>query len=200
MPTPDAPNRIIESGYSTLGTPSLLQAGNEPVPAEIMRDLLDQEWAVHDTLRPRPAFYVKDDKGDPGQVDLARSDVIVVTVEEVAEQQRGYKYEFKDVEVPLVLEIYSRQDRQRVYNLVAECRRIVYRWQRAMNPYQQMYWDRFVDESEGRLRNWKISAYVRLTSLAVPVFSGVVEGMVSPDVDPSVGSFPDADPGQEPRS
>jgi len=173
----------IRDGSRQIGSESLLELGNEPVPNEIFRDLLLQEWAATEQC-PRPDIFVVNDKDNPGQANLRLGDVIIVDADEVTEQQRGHRYEHKDVEVPLYLNIQTVISRQRLYNLMAESRRIIYKWMMAARPFQQLYWDRFVDESEGKKNFWMGTCHIRATSAGVPVFTGVTTGMESPNVAP----------------
>lgn len=162
-------------------TPSLEVMGNEPVPSEIIRDLLRQEWRSNEQI-PRPEIHVLNDTDGPPQGNLARSDFLIVEMMSWDENQRGFSYEYKDMEIPMTLSIYTKVSRQRLYNVMSEARRIIYKYNRTLRPFQLMYWDGFSEDSDGRNRNWEGTCTFRITSESVPVFKGVVRGMGSPNL------------------
>lgn len=176
-------DQIIEDALYDLNTPSLQELGNEPIPGEIIRDLLNVQWTDGTPVPPRPQIVVKNDTKLPPQGDL-RHDWILIDAPMINESQRGFKYDFKDITVPVTIEIRTMQGRQRLYNLMREVRRIIYRFMRALKPYQQMYWDDFTDYSQGLSKNWMGECHIRCTSLGVPTFKGVTEGMGSANLPP----------------
>lgn len=165
-------------------TPSLQTAGNEVVPDELIRDLLSAEWIATEAA-PKPKLVVKD---EVLQADLKRNDVVVVEVEGYQEQFTGHRHEFVDIEVPIGITIRSVQSRQRMWNLMAECRRIVYKWILALQPYHSIYFDGFQPDYLGP-NNFSGIMRIRLTAGAIPAFKRRVSGEESPSTDP--GSFPD---------
>lgn len=169
----------INTETFSVDSPSLNILGNEPVPSEIIRDLLKTQWQDHAEITPKPEIHVLNDVDNPGQGQLKNVDYIIVEGVTIEEQQRGFTYEFKDVEIPIVLHIHTMHSRQRLYNLKAECSRIIYKNNRTTQPFQLMYWDSFEEDSQGRNRNWYGECHIRCTSEGVPVFKGTVEGMGS---------------------
>ncbi len=159
-------------------TPSLDVLGSEPVPPEIIRDLIKDKWKT-DLQHPRPEVHVMNDTEYPGQGNLRISDWVIVDMSSMDESQRGFTYQFKDIEIPIAIEIHTVVSRQRLYDVMAEVRRIIYANHVATRPYQMIYWDSFSEDSEGMHRYWKGTCQIRLTSLGVPVFKGVVAGMGS---------------------
>jgi hypothetical protein len=145
-----------------------------------MRDLIDWAWITAGAL-PKPSIRIKDDvQQDAQQMWLKRSDYIVIGETRVDEKQRGFSYEFKDVDILSPLEIHTMHSRQRLYNLMSEVRRIIYTYQRVIRPYQQLYWDGFQEQSEGLNRYWRGTCNIRLTSRLVPVVTGIVTGYETP--------------------
>ncbi len=187
MPTGTGSDVSLRGPSIAISTPSLENVGQEPVPSEIFRDLLRQEWIVTE-VAPRPRIETLNDLAFPGQQDLKQSDIITVRIEDASQKQRGFRYEFIDIEIPIVFDLFTVKDRLRLYALYAECRRIIYKWMFVLRPYQQLYWDSFVEESEGLHRIWQGSCRVRATSLAVPVFSGVTTGEETPNITPEITS------------
>lgn len=164
----------------TLETPSLLEKGNEPVPAEIIRDLIRDEW--ENAALETPEVHVLGDTTYPEQANLRKADWVVVELETSNESQRGFTYELKDIEIPITLQVHTIKSRQVLYNLMAEIRRIIYKNHITTRPYQMIYWDSFEEDSDGLNRYWRLYCHIRLTSESVPVFKGVVAGMGSPNL------------------
>jgi hypothetical protein len=184
MPDVDgAPDTQIRDNSYPIPTLSLQAAGNEVVPDELVRDLLQREWLATEAA-PTPRFLVKD---EAMQADLARGDALVVEVENYEDRFTGHRHEFVDVEVSIGITVRSVHSRQRMWNLMAECRRIVYRWILALQPYHSLYFDGFQPDYLGP-KNFSGIMRIRLTAGAVPVFKRRVGGEESPSTDP--GQFP----------
>lgn len=171
----------IREGTATVSTPSLEGAGNEPVPDEIIRDLLINQWAASEAA-PRPAVYVK---GDWKQQNLGLNDVLVVSVLDFNMEFLGHRHEHVNVEVPVAVEIHTKDSRQRMWNLMAEVRRIILKWILALRPYQSLYWDGFKPEYEGLYGYFMGMVTIRLTADALPWATMVVTGMESPNIEPN---------------
>lgn len=178
------PTTQIRDDSHPIPTGSLAGAGNEVVPDELIRDLLLNQWLATEAA-PRPTVLVKD---DAMQADLKRGDVIVVEVENYQEQFNGHRHEYVDVEVPIGLTIRTVHSRQRMWNLMGEARRIVYRWILALQPFQSLYFDGFQPDYLGP-GNFSGIMRIRLTAGALPAFLRRVEGEESPNTDP--GDFPE---------
>ena len=180
----ESPTVQIRDFSRTIQTESLVQVGNEPVPDEIVRDLLIEEW-LETEAAPRPLIHVPGGPESPKQVDLGHSDALIVQILELVEEFRGHRHEHVDMEIPLTVEIRTTRSRQRMWNLMAEVRRIWYKWILALRPYHSLYYDRWVPEYAGRHNYHSGLMYLRLTADAVPVFRRAVTGMETPSMDPS---------------
>lgn len=174
----------IRDDSHPLPTASLQVAGNEVVPDELIVALFEREW-IETEAAPKPKVVVKD---DVLQADLKRNDVVVVEVETYQEQFTGHRHEFVDIEVPIGITIRSIHSRQRMWNLMAECRRIVYRWILALQPYHSIYFDGFQPDYLGP-GNFSGIMRIRLTAGAIPAFKRRVSGEEAPNTDP--GEFPE---------
>jgi len=175
------PDSQIRDDQYVVQSRSLLIAGAEPVPDEIVRDLLLQEWIATD-VAPRPTIIVQDDKV---QGNMKASDHVVVAVENYQEQPVGYRHEFADVEVPLTVHIYTVDSRTRLWSLMAECRRIFYRWMLALQPFHVIYFDGFQPDYTG-VNNFQGIMRIRLTAGAVPIFLRHTSGEPAPNTDPEL--------------
>lgn len=167
---------VIRRNWITLQTRSLLEEGAEPVPSEIVRDLLKEAWVAVERL-PLPEIHIMNDVTMGGETfHLEEGDAIIIGEVTEDENQAGHTYEFKDFQVTVPIEIHTRVSRQRLFDLMAEVRRIVYMFQRSIRPYQQLYYDRFQEASEGQHKYWRGTSTIRLTSKLVPIITGIVTG------------------------
>lgn len=171
---------VVSENMITIPTPSLQEPGAEPVPSEIVRDLMRFAWVAVERL-PRPEIHVMNDITMSGeQMHLDRADYVIVGEVREDERQRGHAYTYKDVDVTVPVEIHTNRSRQRLYDLMAEVRRIAYTYQRAVRPWQQLYYDNFQEAAVGQHLYWRGTCTLRLTSRVVPIISGISTGFETP--------------------
>lgn len=172
----EADTGVISKNWLTLPTRSLQEAGAEPVPPEIVREMIRHAWVVAARL-PKPEIHIMNDiTMNSEQFHLDRSDYIIIEEIRVDERQRGFDYLYKDIDVTVPIRIHTKNSRQRLYDLMAEVRRIIYTYQRAIRPYQQLYYDNFQEQSVGQHLYWQGVCTVRMTSRIVPIITGIVTG------------------------
>jgi hypothetical protein len=165
-------------------TPSLEVAGAELVPDELVRDLLEKYWFETEAA-PKPTIVVKNEIENH---NMARSDLIEVWVENYGEEFSGHRHEHVMIEVAVIIEIKTIHSRQRLWNLMAECRRVIYQWILALQPFHSLYFDGFQPDYSPGPGNYEGTVRIRLTADAIPVFKRRVTGEESPNTDPS--AFP----------
>lgn len=189
---------IQDQDLITVPTPSLETLGAEPVPPEIVRDLLRQAWIPTQRV-PKPEIHILDDVTLPGeQVHLARADYVLVGETTIEERQAGHTYEYKDIEVTVLIRLVTKHSRQRLYDMMAELRRIIYTYQRSIRPYQQLYYDGFIERSEGKHGYWLGEATIRLTAKDVPIITGISTGFESPAQPQAAAPAPQYQPSPAP--
>ncbi len=181
----ESPTTQIRDNTRTVRTASLLEAGNEPVPDALVRDLLVEEW-FETEVNPRPLIYVPGDANTPKQVNLAQADVLIIMASDLTEEFEGHRHEHVNLEVPVTVEIRTVRSRQRMWNMMAEVRRIWYKWILALRPYHSLYFDRFIPDYTGRHGFYGGTMFLRMTADAVPLFVRATGGMETPAGDPSV--------------
>jgi len=169
----------IRDRQYVIDTPSLIEANNEPVPEEIIRDLLSDQWIPTENA-PRPRIVVVD---EVIQVEFKREDALIVALENYKETPNGFRHEFVDIEIPITLQIFSNASRQRMWNIMGEARRIIYKWMLALAPYQCLYYDGFRTEVDGPGR-WNGTISIRLTADMVPIMKRELSGSELPSISP----------------
>jgi hypothetical protein len=174
------PMSVKLTNMITLNTPSLMTLGAEPVPGEIVRDLLLQAWIPTERV-PRPQIHLMNDLTMPAeQAHLKRNDYILIAEPVIQESQHGHSYEYKDIEVTVPMEIYTIVGRQRLYDLYRACARIIYTYQHVVRPYQQLHVDSFQEAVRDKHGIWAGTFVIRLESKAVPIISGIATGFETP--------------------
>jgi hypothetical protein len=171
------PSNVQSRNQITLDTPSLTILGSEPVPEEIVQTLLMQAWIKTERV-PMPLIKIMDSEVE--QYHMSMGDLLLIEPADVSEKQHGFSYEYKDVFVTVPVAFKTMVSRQRLYDLWAEARRIVYEHMWAIRPYQQAYVDSFQSEGVGLHKLWSGVAMFRFTSLAVPIISGISTGFETP--------------------
>ena len=175
----DVPYKQIRDYSYAINTPSLTLAGNEPVPDEIIRDLLSEEWIETENC-PRPMLVVVDELDN---LNANKKDIVGISVGNYREVPTGHRHEFVNLDVPLEIEIRTIVSRQRMWNIMAEIRRIIYKWMLALKPYQVLYFDGFSPVYFGP-HYFAGILNIRLTSAAIPAITRVVVGEETPASNP----------------
>src|ERR1035437_1221883 len=179
-----SPDETLRGQMYRVPTESLQELGNEVVPDELIRDLFKAQWVETEAVK-KPDISVQDDKIN---ADLKRSDYVIISIENYQEQYTGHSHEFVDVEVTVTIDIRSMVSRQRMWNIMAECRRIIYRFKLGLAPYHSVYYDGFQPDYLGS-KNYSGIMRIRLTAGALPEYSRRTTGMGSPSTDPE--DFPE---------
>lgn len=156
-----------------------MEAGNAPVPDEILRDLFDQQWITSPTT-PKPHIIVRDERI---QGDMAKGDWIVIECGEIVWEWEGSRHEFFNVTTPIILDFHTTVSRQRMWNLVQECRRIIVKFILALVPYHSLNWNNFRPDYIGP-GNWKGTVEITLIQQGLPAFLGYVGGQEFPAAAP----------------
>ncbi len=178
------PDQTIRDVSIPIPTPSLSQAGAEVVPDELVRDLLLREWLETDAA-PRPRIIVRD---EASTLPVGHGDHLTVGIDDYQETFEGHRHEFVNVSVMVGIEIYTQHSRQRLWDIMAEVRRIIYRWQLALQPYHALHFDGFRPDYVAP-RGWQGAISLRLRAEGLPIFLRRVTGEESPSNSPD--QFPD---------
>lgn len=164
---------------------SIMLAGNEVQPEEAFRDLLIKEWYQTEAT-PRPLVAVNADRL---QANVNKAPIVLITADDYRAEPVGHRHEFERVEVSLSIEITVHNSRQELWNVMAEIRRITYRWMLAFQPWHCIYFDGFRPDADLGPGKWSGVARVRLTAEPIPIFLRRVTGEEAPNTDPE--AFPD---------
>lgn len=170
--------QIRERTY-TIDTTSLVESGNEPVPEEIVRDLLTGQW-METQATPRPRIIVEDEQI---QINTQREDVVAISISQYQENYIDHRHEYVSINIPVEILIATSNSRQRMWNIMAEIRRIIYKWAFALRPYQTMSFDSFRPDYNGP-NQYSGVVSMTLSAEAIPIIRRVIAGMETPSTDP----------------
>lgn len=173
------PDEQIRDDTYQIETASLQTVGAEVVPDELIRDLLTREW-ISTQVAPKPLIIIQD---EIVQASLKNQDALIISVENYQEQYTGHRQEFVDIEVPLTIQIKTIVSRGRMWSLMAEARRVCYRWMLALQPFHVIYFDGFQPDYIGQ-NNYSGVMRIRLSAGAVPAFLRHVTGQEAPNTEP----------------
>ena len=142
----------------------------EPLPASDVLDTLDATWnytKVSGSTK-KPGFVEVTGSGDPLRIDLNVNDQIVGQAGNPAmsEQPIGnYKYGNRTYNVEL--ELYTLKDRQRLYDIFREIRRLIHVKMHSLTNFQRMKFVSFNEQTQEQVNIWVGSMSIQLENKAV---------------------------------
>jgi len=149
----------------------------EAIPCNIFYDLLNSDWDESNVTKP--TIYKREEvefeKFDLSGVLGVGTDVVIVYLDVMGESdlQRG-NWTYKDVKAVIAIEIhvgYGVDDfsagQQRLYNLMAEIRRIAYANIHDVSPFHLLRYTGFVPMMESEFGVWSGTCRINLESSGV---------------------------------
>lgn len=134
----------------------------EYVPQESLKTLLVNNWKAYQKL-PKPTFIVVNDATDPyARFNLGDGDVVTIRQEgpEIIKYRGNVSY--YDRSLPLVVEMWTKQDRQRLRDIQKQIKGIIFDHLFALAGYQIMTLKSYTELVNDALNIWK--AELRLTA------------------------------------
>ena len=142
----------------------------EPLPASDVLDILDATWTYANVSgsTKKPGFVEVTGAGDPLRIDLNVNDQIVGKAGNPAvdEQPIGnYKYGNRNYMVEL--QVYTLADRQRLYDIMREIRRILHVKVHGLANFQRVKFVNFSELTQEQVNLWTGIITVQLENRAV---------------------------------
>ena len=129
----------------------------EPMPANDVLNMLDTTWVygkVAGTTK-KPGFIEVTGTGDPLRIDLNVNDQIVGKVGTPAlEEQPIGNYKYGNRTYSVELEVYTLADRQRLYNIMREIRRIIHVKVHDLTNFQRIRFVSFSELTQEQVNLW----------------------------------------------
>ena len=146
-------------------------AVNEALPANEVLNLFSTNWDV-DKVKggggKAPGFVEVTGTGDPFRVDLNVNDQIVGRAGNPAmDEQPIGNYKYGNRQYIVELEIYTLVDRQRLYNIMREIRRICHDKVHSMTNFQRIRFVNFSEQTQQQVNMWVGTIGIQLENRAV---------------------------------
>ena len=138
----------------------------EPLPAKEVLDTLDLYWSVADVIEPE--FTEVTGAGEPLRLDLNKKDHVVGRMGTPAMEEQpigNYKYGNRTYNVEL--ELYTLKDRQRLYDIFREIRRLIHVKMHSLTNFQRMKFVSFNEQTQEQVNIWVGSMSIQLENKAV---------------------------------
>jgi hypothetical protein len=141
-----------------------------PIPIRDYLTDLEAEFNTTNTGNERPQFLEATEDNKPIYFNLTAGDTIVgkmglPSFEETPIGNWRYVNRLYNIE----LELYTSTNRQQLYNLVQEIRRLVYSRRHKLENYQRIQWQQFNELPEGKTNIWHGTIRIQLVNDAVYV-------------------------------
>ena len=145
-------------------------AVNEPLPASEVLDILSTTWAFAKVTNAtkNPGFVEVTGTGDPFRVDLNINDQIVGRAGNPAmDEQPIGNYKYGNRQYMVELEVYTLVDRQRLYNLLREIRRICHVQVHSLTHFQRIRFMNFSEQTQQQVNMWTGTVGIMLENRAI---------------------------------
>lgn len=147
---------------------------NETIPSFAIYKILEQNWEENSGATPKPRLFEVGEPGMPLRIDMGsflqtgRRDLIIIRpVSPTMDEVPIGNWTYANRKTRLNLEIYSRESKQRLYNIFAEVRRIIHLKMHSTVGYQRIQFVAFNETTEESLNFWVGEAVLECINNAV---------------------------------
>ena len=143
----------------------------EPLPANDVLNLFNTNWDYENYIASggkKPGFVEVTGTGDPFRVDLNINDQIVGRAGTPAmDEQPIGNYKYGNRQYMVELEVYTLVDRQRLYNIMREIRRICHDKVHSMTNFQRIRFVNFSEQTQQQVNMWVGTIGIQLENRAI---------------------------------
>lgn len=137
----------------------------EKSASEVLKDLLDEYW--DDDYVKKPTI-IATTLVDYNKVDSARGDFIIIKISPSGEDDRPMgNYKYRNQTVPILAEIRTKKDDQRMQDLKNELRHICYNHLHDTDVFQLISYLGFTTEVERNQNYWKGTCKLEVSRVGV---------------------------------
>ncbi|MDP3917301.1 MAG: hypothetical protein Q8Q42_03370 [Nanoarchaeota archaeon] len=147
---------------------------NETIPSFAIYKILEQNWEENSGETPKPRLFEIGQPGMPLRIDMdtflnqGKREVIVIRpIAPTMDEVPIGNWTYVNRKTRLNLEIYSRESKQRLYNIFAEVRRIIHLKMHSTVGYQRIQFLTWNETSEESLNFWVGEVVCELVNNAV---------------------------------
>ena len=139
----------------------------EPMPVKEFMDELNSQWVANNVIKPQ-LIEVTGETNDPLRFNLNVNDVVfgrpgAPAQEEIPIGNWTYGNRVYNIEMT----VYTSDDRQRLYNLVKEIRRICHARMHSLTNFQRIRFVRFSENTESQVNVWTGTIIIQLENNAI---------------------------------
>ena len=137
---------------------------DEPLPADDLLSQFNSQWNTSNVAKPN--LVVVTGNGEPLRFDLNAGDAVVARAGTFTETPIGnWKYGNRSYTVNL--EIWTLRERQRLYNIMQEIRRICHARMHSLTNFQRIQFMSFDEMTTDTVNVWTGNSQISLENSAV---------------------------------
>ena len=128
----------------------------EAIPSYIIKTMLDVQWNNYSGSIPEPSLVdVNDGVSAQLRYDLKQNDYIFIMAESPVEEEEPIgTWVYGNRRTRVVLELHTKESRQRLYDLKQEVRRICHSQMHSLTDYQRIQYMSFVEFTDMQFNVW----------------------------------------------
>ena len=138
----------------------------EPLPVNVVLADLDAQWNPSNVAEP---FFIEvTGANEPIRFDLNRGDHVIGRAGNPAfEEEPIGNWKYGNRTYNIELELYTRQGRQRLYDIMAEIRRLCHSRMHSLTNFQRQQFADFEEETQEQANVWVGTISIELVNNAV---------------------------------
>ena len=137
---------------------------NEPMPADELLTDFNSQWDTDNVAKPN--LVVVTGNGEPLRFDLNAGDAIVARNSSFTETPIG-NWTYGNREYTVDLEIWTLRERQRLFNLMQEIRRICHARMHSLTNFQRLQFINFNEMTSDTVNVWMGNSQIQLVNNGV---------------------------------
>ena len=137
---------------------------NEPLPADDLLTEFNSQWDTSNVAKPN--LVVVTGNGEPVRFDLNAGDAVVARNTAFSETPLG-NWTYGNREYTVTLEIWTLRERQRLFNLMQEIRRICHSRMHNLTNFQRIQFLNFNEMTTDTLNVWMGNSHIALVNDSV---------------------------------
>ena len=137
---------------------------NEPMPADELLTDFNSQWNTSNVAKPN--LVVVTGNGEPLRFDLNAGDAIVARNSSFNETPIG-NWAYGNREYTVDLEIWTLRERQRLFNLMQEIRRICHARMHSLTNFQRIQFMNFNEMTSDTVNVWMGNSQIQLVNNGV---------------------------------
>jgi hypothetical protein len=133
--------------------------------AATLKEFLSKYWSVDSVKKP---FILAAPDVDYAKIDATRGDFIIIRLAPVGETEKPLgNYSYRNQTVPVVAEIRTKENNQRLHDLKYELRRVCYVQKHGVEGFQLVSYLGFTDESDRTQNFWRGTCRLELSRVGI---------------------------------